>query len=567
MLKRIYRWIISWPAFFRDNLAQNPILSRELIRYLREMRSFVLLACILLGGAALLSWMWSTPSNNLSPVGRRLFYATLGGEILVLLLLLPGYAAQSFISERERNTLPLLLTTPLGEERITAGKLTSVLVVIALILIATYPLIGVCLARGGVAPWEVLAAGVGVLLGAFIITSFALYFSLIAATMFRAILLTQLSLLTIYVGGMFLTFMFISASVLLVSLASMAMPAMRITFATIIFVIFLCVSIPFVILIPFGMFKLTANKLRSIGNEFIEKKGYDDEVVFQFGQERDEVPVTKPVSKWNVPEGVNAFYAREKLSNAVSSPFLAMPSWYIVAILVYHLCLITPIQNGFWLAAAVLCLLSQMAGAYSVRAFAGEKEKETWDLLITTTCRDWDLLIGKLKGALQPCLVRGASMYWIPVTLFVLIDLIITVFNFQNMPGVGVPFNHGLIHLLVISTNIVFVCALGLYFSATKPSVNRAMMWTYGAIALYFFMPHIINGITGGSEFEWLSFLSPIHILAAISSAPRDPFMLPVTIVYAPMQNILLAFIHVAAIASLTIGLLVITQKKLTQSR
>ncbi|MDP8243649.1 MAG: ABC transporter permease subunit [Candidatus Hinthialibacter antarcticus] len=572
MLKGIFRWLYSWVDFFRRNLAQNPILSRELIRYLRQTRSFVLLGCILLGGAVLLIWMWSTPSNNLSPVGRRLFYATVGGEILVLLLLLPGYAAQSFITERERNTLALLLTTPLGEERIAAGKLASVLGVIALILFATYPLIAVCLARGGVAPWEVLLAGVGALTGAFIISSFALYFSLIAKTLFRAVMLTQMSLLTIYIGGMFFTFMLLSAVVLVLSLISMAVPGIQATFAVIAVVAAVCIIIPFTLLIPLGMFKLTASKLRSIGGDLANSKGYDQEVAFQFGQDVVSEPIGTPRSKWNVPDNANAFYWREKMSNAVSSPFLAMPSWYIVAILVYHLCLVTPIQNGCWLAIATLCLLSQMGGAYAARSFAGEKESETWDLLITTTCRNGDLLKGKLLGALQPCLTRGAAMFWIPAALFAFIDLCISLFSYSNMPGIGVPVSHQLVYATVITVNVCLVCALGLFFSSIKRSVNQALLWTYGTIAAYYFGPLFFYAIIHGSAQNlFITYISPLAVLGRVGSTkgipPEEAYTLPVTILFEPIQILPLVAIHVVVTALIAIALLKKTQWQLNQNR
>ncbi len=569
MMRRLGGWFYSWFPFFRDNLVQNPILSREMIRYLRQTRSFVLLGCILLGGMALLTWMWSTPSDNLSPVGRRLFYATLGGEIAVLLLLLPGYAAQSFITERERNTLALLLTSPLGEERIAAGKLASVIGVMALILFATYPLIAVCLARGGVAPWEILAAGVGMLIATFIISSFALYFSLIAKTLFRAVIMTQMSMFTIYIGGMFAMFMLTSAAILIVSLASIAAPGMQPTFAIIVAVAVVCMAIPLALLVPLGMFKLTAIKLRTIGSELVSARGYDQEVAFQFGQETVTEPINQPRSKWNVPERGNAFFWREKLSNAVASPFLAMPSWYVVAILVYHLCLVTPLQNGRWLVVATLCLLSQMGGAYAARAFAGERENQTWDLLITTTCRNNDLLLGKLYGALHPCLVRGAAMFFIPAGLFMVIDSCISLFNYSSPAGIGVPMVHQLVYATVIVVNVFLVCALGLYYSSIKKSVNQALMWTYGTVALLYLGPMALSAVRGGLEHLYI--FSPLSTCLMIGSSKatslEEAYTLPTTILYEPIPNYPMAVIHVMVVSLMIAILLWLTQKQLHQAR
>lgn len=502
---RAIRFIASVFSYLRAIIAQNPILSRELVRFLRQPRSFVLLAAILTGASLLLVWMWHAYRGEFDAVGRQLFYATVGGQALALVLLLPGYAAQSFILEREQNTLNLLLSTPLGPERIVAGKLISVMGVMGLIVIGSYPLITVSLARGGVSPWEVIAAAVGLLWAAFVIASFSIYFSLVAKTLFRSILLTHLTMFSVYFGGMLVEFFIVAGGAFILSLLMLIAPGFQSSYVIVFQVIIAAGLFPFLFVIPAGMFFLAAGRLRDYDAEVGERGGYEDEP-FQLSQQRRAHSGNGRKAEWEIPDGVNPFYVREKAGNKASSPFLAMPSWYFTAIIVYHLCLLAPLHQGRWMAAVVLALAAQMAGAYASRTFAGEREAETWDLLASTTFDTTRLVYGKYRASLQPCLTRAAVMMLIPAALFLAIDLMVMAFSVGTVMPRSVPLLNLLAYFVVIVSNVALLCALGIWFSARSARTANALMWTYGLAILYFLLPLFAML---DSDTSWLAAFSP----------------------------------------------------------
>ncbi|MBI1389641.1 MAG: ABC transporter permease subunit [bacterium] len=502
-----------------QNLFDNPILGRELIRFLRDRRSFTLLASILIGGSALLVWAWPTQATGMQPVGRKLFYLTLTGEFISLLLLLPGYAAQSFISERESDTLPMLLNTPLGEGRIFTGKLVSVLGVMMLTLTSTYPLIGVCLARGGVAPWEAVLGSLAVLWSALIVAAFALYFSINARTLLRCIVLTQFSLFTVYVGGAFLCLFFFGGALSILSIAAMALRLPPNSLAMVGGAVVLFASAPFMLLVPYVMMRMGVQKLREIELFQAPDDQIEDELAFQFNQ----APAAEPNGKrfqWDAPDNANPFYIRELLTNLSRSPFIALPSWYVIAIITYHLFLLTPLHQGFWLASAVLILTTQMSNAYASRAFAGERESGTLDLLLTTSSSTRTLLWGKVWGSLRMCWERGAVMFLTPVGFFLAIDSFGAVFSlfsqrFHLSPS---PVNL-IVYSVALSCELCLIHLMGVYFSIVKPRVNQAFSWTMSWTLIYLLAPLVLM-FFGSVWHPMLSSLTPIGVFYEFAFSP-----------------------------------------------
>jgi ABC-type transport system involved in multi-copper enzyme maturation permease subunit len=72
------------------------------------------------------------------------------GLLGALLLLLPVFPATSLVKERNRGTLALLLSTPLGLWRIYSGKLLAVFGLASLMLFVSLPAAAACYALGGV---------------------------------------------------------------------------------------------------------------------------------------------------------------------------------------------------------------------------------------------------------------------------------------------------------------------------------------------------------------------------------------------------------------------------------
>ena len=75
-------------------------------------------------------------------IGRALFVAMLILLTLIVLVLAPASTAGAISLEREKQTLDLLITTPISSLAIVLGKLLSALSWILLLLLASIPVDG-----------------------------------------------------------------------------------------------------------------------------------------------------------------------------------------------------------------------------------------------------------------------------------------------------------------------------------------------------------------------------------------------------------------------------------------
>ena len=147
-------------------LRENPVLQRELLVNLRTNRAFVLLLLyqVLLAGVVYLAWPRETRLEANADEARGLVNMFFLGQYILASLMSPSFAAGTITGEKERRTYEMLLASPLRPSAIALGKLLSSLTPLALLIVASLPIVMLCLPLGGVSPLEVLAAYLGLVL-------------------------------------------------------------------------------------------------------------------------------------------------------------------------------------------------------------------------------------------------------------------------------------------------------------------------------------------------------------------------------------------------------------------
>lgn len=141
---------------------------KELRGRMRGRRAFVILTIylLLLGGFA---WMVElimerTYSSGFggsaafasAQIGQVIFAALLILETLQVIFLAPSATAGAISLEREKQTLELLVVTPISSLAIVVGKLLSALIYVWLLIAASIPLTAVVFVFGGVGPDDVV---------------------------------------------------------------------------------------------------------------------------------------------------------------------------------------------------------------------------------------------------------------------------------------------------------------------------------------------------------------------------------------------------------------------------
>lgn len=512
-----------------DWFKNNPITLREFIRYARSGRFFMLMALLLGISEVIICLVWAyQPENSQYPPGRLLFFAMLTGEFAVVVLLLPGIVAHALITERDGNTFPLLLTTPLSSGRIIGGKLISTLGVMVLLIVSTFPLIGICITRGGVSPGEVIVCEFALLVTCFMSASFAIHYALKSSTTLKAILMTQVSLFfCVVVGGAFIAFSLgiilgivelliriVNDMNLLKKISNLPVGLWIWTFSSSCIVVSLSIAF-WLLYTARGMLRFTESRTRMSWE-------MQRLPAFQLGQSSQQTnKVVKLRSWWDYQDGQNPYYVRERLGYAAAKTLFSLPSWYIIFLLTHVLFLLTPLHEGRWVALATLLMIGQMAPAYAAPLFAGEKERETWDPLITSASNTRVLFHGKLQGALSQCLLRTGVLFLTPFALAFLLRSVINLFTQVGLPAFSMY--HLIWYATILLLNQFFIILSSTYFSIGFSKVSRAINWGYTIVTLYFLLPYVLGTIVHRLwpliDTTFIHQLSPLYLLIAFPSA------------------------------------------------
>lgn len=169
----------------RGRAPLNPVLARELRIRLRGGRTWILLTGYLLVLCVICYVVYEAESGSGATFDNRFFEGGFGGGasdptqfasvgraifewlvffmLLLVLFLVPGLTAGAIAGERERQTLVPLQVTMLRPWQIVVGKLGASFAFLALLVVATAPLLAIAYLIGGVTVGSVLR-GLGVVL-------------------------------------------------------------------------------------------------------------------------------------------------------------------------------------------------------------------------------------------------------------------------------------------------------------------------------------------------------------------------------------------------------------------
>jgi ABC-type transport system involved in multi-copper enzyme maturation permease subunit len=188
---------------------------KELRGRMRGRRAFAILTIylLLLGGFALMaerlvessytSGFGGSSAFAGAAIGQGIFAALLMLMTLQVVFLAPSSTSGSISLEREKQTLELLIATPISSGAIVVGKLLSALVYVFLLIAASIPLMAVVFVYGGVGPEDVLRGYIVLITAALAFGSFGLLCSSIVKRTTAATAITIFGVLAVTVGTVF----------------------------------------------------------------------------------------------------------------------------------------------------------------------------------------------------------------------------------------------------------------------------------------------------------------------------------------------------------------------------
>lgn len=182
---------ISWRMRFI-----NPVLDKEIRLRMRTPRSmwtlfFYLLAIGFMALAAIYLTQELSGGGNAAfnpEQSKVLFYFLTMAQLGLVAFMAPGLTAGVISSEREKQTLNLLLTTQQSSATIILSKLVSSLSFMVLIVISTIPVYSMVFLYGGVSPKQMALVFLFYLFMMLMLGSFGIFFStLLKRTMISVI--------------------------------------------------------------------------------------------------------------------------------------------------------------------------------------------------------------------------------------------------------------------------------------------------------------------------------------------------------------------------------------------
>ena len=188
---------------------------KELRGRMRGRRAFAIITIylVLLGGFALMAerLVEANASNGFggtsafasAQIGQGIFAALLMLMTLQVVFLASSSTAGSISLEREKQTLELLLATPISSPAIVVGKLLSALVYVFLLIAASIPLMAVVFVYGGVGPEDVLRGYIVLVAAALGLGSFGLLCSSLVKRTTAATAITIFGVLAVTIGTIF----------------------------------------------------------------------------------------------------------------------------------------------------------------------------------------------------------------------------------------------------------------------------------------------------------------------------------------------------------------------------
>ncbi len=180
----------------------NPIITSEMKVKMRSWRApagmLVYLVCMLVFMVFFASIVISSNSYysyDYSNIGSSIFLVLSFVQFFIIVLVAPSTTAGAISSEREKQTLDLLLCTRMSPFQIVLGKCIAPMSWIFLMIVASIPFYSVAFLFGGVTPWAVISVLLFYIPCALFFGCIGIFYSVIFK---KTITSTVLSYLTIF---------------------------------------------------------------------------------------------------------------------------------------------------------------------------------------------------------------------------------------------------------------------------------------------------------------------------------------------------------------------------------
>lgn len=456
------------------NFLENPVLQRELLVNLRMPRSFwlLLLYQVILGVIVYCAWPRAVRLDLTGDSGsnRQLVDLVFLGQYVLASLMAPSFAAGAVSGEKERKTYEMLLASPINPESIVFGKLVAALTHLAMLIMASLPIVMLCLPLGGVSFYEVLAAYVMLISS---VVAFGMI-SVACGSFFprtsSSLVVSYLVILPLALLGVLFWVSFRQDGETRFQLAMTVVPGIATAIST-----FLFYMISARMIYPKDM--------GSDGTDVVDIENENENAV-GLVLSRDKFPdrlFAPPIRETLMPDGVNPIYDKELRSEIFGQGTLmlrlAIQISMLLAMFLMGWLLFIQQHLAAWYFCFVVLFNVLVGPVFSAGSVTSERERQTLDLLLTTLITPWQILSGKLISGLRVSSVLTLFLLW-PVFLAVCLS-----------PGFRANLLPMFCYFLVFCLTCLTTANLALFFSTRCQKTSTSLIMTYSIILLLYLVP------------------------------------------------------------------------------
>jgi ABC-type transport system involved in multi-copper enzyme maturation permease subunit len=139
-------------------------------------------------------------ANASALIGQSIFTLLSIFQLILVSFIAPAFTAGQISLEREKQTLDLLISTPMRPGAIVIGKLAAALAFVVLMIVAAVPITAIVLMYGGASVDDIVRQQVVLLATALFLGAIGLFFSSLLKRTQAATVLTYISLLALTIG-------------------------------------------------------------------------------------------------------------------------------------------------------------------------------------------------------------------------------------------------------------------------------------------------------------------------------------------------------------------------------
>lgn len=494
-------------------LTENPVLQRELLTNLRANRAFLLMLLYQLALAAVL--LVAYPSHQRidltsdSSAARQLVDFFFLGQYILASLMAPTFAAGAISGEKERKTYEMLLASPLRPWAIVVGKMVASLTHLAVLIIASLPIITLALPLGGVSIWEVLGAYLWLMISIVLFGAIGLACSCGFRRTSSSLVVSYLVILPLVILGAIFWRSLESAGTQRLYLATFILP-------------------PIYFGISFALCAWTARRLLyppDVGSEGKDVVDLEEESKNAIGMiiQRDQFPdrlFAPPRRTALMKDDANPVYDKE-----IHAELFSQGTLMLRLVIQISMLLAIPLMAAFlfiraqycpWYICYVLIFNILVAPVFTAGALTSERERQTLELLLTTVLQPWQILWGKLLAGFRISYVLTMFLMWPMVLAFVL-----------GMDRYGSNWLSVVAFFAIVFVAAVFNSVSALLCSAVCKKTSVAMLASYSVLIVLYFLPvaawYIATSFAdSGASLLWLERLGVASPLMTTFWVPLD---------------------------------------------